>query len=840
MPVVKITRFREFLLMCCLTGVFSGDLFASEEARLAIFGPSGAQTISLNGPDARQQLVVTHLVAGGLSRDVTRDVAYLTAPQGIVAVDASGFVTPLANGRAVITARFREAKPVSIPVVVSSFESQRPISFPNDVVPQFTRAGCNSGACHGTPSGKKNFRLSLLGFKPRSDYEYLTRESRGRRIFPAAAAMSLFLRKASGEVPHGGGARVKRDGVEYELLKRWIQEGLPYGPDNQPTVERIDVQPAERVIAQGSSQQLVVTAFFSDGTTRDITRVAGYKANQPDHCEVDHHGLVKFNQRTGTTSVMIRFQERVGAFMATIPLGKPTPNMPKPRNFVDKHIFAKLKTLGLPPSAECNDATFLRRATLDITGRIPTLAETRAFLSSKDAEKRSKKINALLDRPGYADLFAGKWSGILRNKSSGNLEQVSRETYGFHSWILASLAANKPYDQFVTELVTARGKPGSNPAVSWYRAVKDPKDQMADIAQVFLGVRIQCAQCHHHPYEKWDQDDYYGFAAFFSTLGRKEVAKLPEDDIIFHKRILAFSKNPNTNEDIRPTPLDGEAIDIPAERDPRVDLAAWMSSPENPFFAKMLVNRYWKHFFGHSFIEPEDDIRVTNPATHPKLLGELAAYFIKSGYDLKELCRTICNSRTYQFSSFPNEHNGDDEQNYARYYPRRLAAEVMLDAINDVAGAQNNFGRQPVGIRAVALPDNSVNRESFFLRVFGRPQMDTACECERTASANLAQSLHLINSDVMHRILATPNGTAFQLARDKDRSDRLKITGLYLHGLSRNPSKNELEVALAHLQKKRSQSAADAKALSADQANREAYEDIIWVVVNMKEFLFNH
>lgn len=815
-----------------------GSARADEAPKLTITSQPDTQAVMLQGGEARQQLLVTLAGAGPL-RDVTSTVEYSVAPEGIVKVDPHGFASPIANGTAVVTAR-AETISATISVAVSSFETVRPISFPNDIIPQLTRAGCNSGACHGTPSGKNNFRLSLLGFEPEGDHEFLTKESRGRRIFPPAPDESFVLRKASGIVPHGGGARIKPGSDEYKLLRRWIAEGLPYGLANDPVVERIEVSPTSRVIAQKASQQLVVTAYFSDGTTRDITRVAEYKANQPDMCEVDHHGRVHIKDRTGTTSVMIRFQEHVSAFMATVPLGQPTPNLPTPANFIDQHVFAKLKTLGLPPSGECDDSTFLRRVTLDLTGRIPTLAETQGFLASKDADRRTAKIDQLLDSVGYAQLFANKWAGILRNKSQGGLEQVSRETHGFYDWIQASLNANKPFDKFAIELVTARGNPATNPAVSWYRAVKDPKDQMADIAQVFLGVRIQCAQCHHHPYEKWSQDDYYGFAAFFSAIGRKEVRKMPENDVVYHKRILAVAKNPNNNVDVRPTPLDSAAIDVPAQRDPRIDLSEWMTAGENPFFAKVLVNRYWKHFFGRGLVEPEDDLRVTNPPTHPELLNELASSFVESGFDLKQLCRTIANSRTYQRSSFPNEHNGNDEQNFARCHPRRLAAEVMLDAINDVAGARNSFGRQPVGVRAVALPDDSSNNESFFLRVFGRPQMDTACECERTASADLAQSLHLINSDAMHSILSASNGSAVTLSREKDRDDKARVSELYLHALSRHPTNSELEVALAHIERKKTRAASGPTSISPDQAVKEAYEDIIWVVVNTKEFLFNH
>jgi len=812
---------------------------AAEPDRLVITSRLDAKSIRLSGAEARQQLLVTHLDPEGRAVDVTRLAELDVELAGVVEVDDRGFVTPRKNGRTTVSARLGKLT-ATIPAEVVGVDTFRPISFPNDVIPQLTRAGCNSGACHGTPSGKNGFRLSLLGFEPDSDYDFLTKESRGRRVFPTAPEQSFLLQKASGRIPHGGGARISPSGDEYALIRRWIQAGLPYGPADDPVVERIEVSPTSRVIERNESQQLMVTACFSDGSTRDITRVAEYKANQPDMSEVDHHGLVQILERTGTTSVMVRFQNHVSAFMATVPLGQPTPNLPQPSNFIDRHIFARLKTLGLPPSGECDDATFLRRVTLDLTGRLPTLAETKDFLASAAPEKRAAKIDQLLDSIGYAELFANKWSGILRNKSQGNLEQVARETHGFHDWIQASLNSDQRYDQFVRTLVTARGTPGTNPAVSWYRAVSDPKDQMADISQVFLGVRIQCAQCHHHPYEKWSQDDYYGFAAFFSTIGRKEVRKMPENDVVYHKRIAAVAENPNTNQKLKPTPLDGDPLDIPPERDPRIDLASWLTAKDNPFFAKMLVNRYWKHFFDRAIVEPEDDLRITNPPTHPELLAELAESFVDSGFDLKQLCRTICNSRTYQLSSLPNSHNGDDEQNFARYYPRRLSAEVMLDAMNDVAGAKNSFNREPVGIRAVALPDDAANGESFFLRVFGRPQMDTACECERTASADLAQSLHLINSDAMQAVLSTSDGRAVELSQDAEADDQTKVTDLYLHALSRLPTDDELQIALSHIDGKRTRAASASVSQSPQQAVREAYEDIIWVMVNTKEFLFNH
>ncbi len=832
----KRSEFRFLVLALSLFAL--ADHLPAGEAGLSIRARGDSKTVRLVGPEARQQLAVTRRASDGAKHDATRSVKYVVQPAGVARVTEAGFITPLANGKAVISAK-ADGLVASIPVEVSSFEKPQPLSFPNDIVPLFTRAGCNGGACHGKPAGQNGFKLSLLGFEPHSDYEFLIEETRGRRISPAAPEMSLFLRKGFGDMGHAGGVRLEK-GYEYDLIKRWIAEGMPYGPKGDPTVERVEVFPKERVVERGSSQQLVVTAFFSDGSRRDVTRAAEFRANQTGMAKVDEHGLVTFLDQTGSTSVMVRFQERVDAFMATIPLGAPVKELPEPANFVDEAIFAKLRTLGLPPSEVCDDSTFLRRVTLDLTGRLPTLVETREFLESKAADKRARKIDALLESAGYADLFAGKWAGILRNKAGGNLEQVARETYAFHDWIREGLLRNKPFDRFARELITARGAAGRNPAVSWYRAVKETNDRMADIAQVFLGVRVQCAQCHHHPYEKWSQDDYYGLAAFFSTIGRKEARKMPENDSVFHARKVAMAKNPNTDKQLRPTPLDGAALDVPAERDPRVDLAEWMTAPGNPWFAKMLVNRYWKHFFGRGFVEPEDDIRATNPPTHPALVEQLAVHFTKSGFDLKELCRVICNSRTYQLSAIPNEHNAVDEQNFARRYPRRLSAEAMLDAINDVAGARNNFNKQPLGVRAVALPDDNANNESYFLRVFGRPQMDTACECERSDTANLGQSLHLINSDDMHRILETADGRAATLAKDVKRPDAERVGEIYLQALSRKPAEKELKIALDHLAKKRALAAADPAKLKPEQAEKEAFEDILWVVCNTKEFLFNH
>ena len=792
--------------------------------------------IILRGPWSSAQLIVTD-EAASRPRDVSHAVSYEAETPGIVSIDSHGFVTPLANGKTLVVASLpgTSGLPAPVEVVVEGFDQPEPIHFSNEVVSVFTKYGCNGGGCHGKSGGQNNFRLSLLGYEPWNDHEWLVRESRGRRVFPTAPEHSLLVMKATGEIPHEGGIRMEKGSRDYKTLVRWIREGMPYQDEKAPKVTGISVFPKERVANAKATQQLAVTAKFSDGSERDITRLALYESNQKDMAEVDAEGHVVLADRTGTASIMVRFQEHVDVFRATIPLGADTGTMPKKSNFIDEHIFKKLTLLGLPPSAPADDATFLRRVTVDIAGRLPTAEESRAFLADQSPDKRAKTVDRLLDSPDYAAYFAQKWAGILRNKRAKDTYQ--RGTYAFHDWLRSGLLENRPYDAIVTDLLTASGEIGQNPEVAWFRAVKDQKEQMQDIAQVFLGIRMQCAQCHHHPYEKWSQDDYYGFAAFLSNVGRKP-GEQPDEEIVFHKRGNATMQNPNTQAVLKPKPLGSDPLDLPASEDPREALAAWMTSPENPWFAKMVVNRYWKHFFSLGLVEPEDDMRVTNPASHPELLDALAADFAKSGFDLKQLVRTLTNSRTYQLSAVPNEHNLADTQNFSRYYPKRLQAEVLLDSINFVSKSGDTFKNQPSGVRAVFLPDDKFNEDSFFLSVFGRPEMDSACECERVADANLAQSLHLINSETIQAKLGGDAGRAAALAAAKDRPDAERLTELYLHALARDPRPAELAAAGAHLGKKRAAAGTDAAALA--KAEREAFEDILWALVNTKEFLFNH
>ncbi|MBI3418321.1 MAG: DUF1553 domain-containing protein [Verrucomicrobia bacterium] len=792
------------------------------------------ETLRLRGKDAQQQLLVTAQLDGGALRDLTHEVAFSASPTNIARVDKAGRVTPLADGSATITAATADGQSATLPVVVEESQRISPVNFPNQITPIFTKLGCNGGGCHGKSSGQNGFKLSLLGFEPTEDYEHLVKEARGRRLFPAAPEHSLLLEKGAGTLPHGGGKRLDTDSDDYKLLVRWIRQGMPYGTTNDPVVTCIEVFPKERTMVRDGEQQLVVTAHYSDGSTADVTRGALFEPNDKEMAKTDANGRVKVFEQPGDVAVMVRYQAKVAVFRATVPLGAPVENLPIAKNFIDELVFKKLKAIGLPPSPLSDDATFLRRVTIDVAGRLPTPEEAEKFLADKESTKRDRLIDRLLASGEYADYFANTWSSLLRNKRGDATH--TRGTYAFHDWIRDAMFTNKPYDQFVRDVLGASGDIAQNPPVAWYRQVKNPTAQMEDTAQLFLGLRLQCAQCHHHPFEKWSQQDYYSFSAFFSQVGRKAGSQ-PGEETIFHKRGVATATNKKTKQPVKPAGLGAEPAQIAADDDPRQVLADWLTDKKNPFFAKALVNRYWKHFFNRGLVDPEDDMRETNPATNPELLDTLAKNFVESGYDLKNLVRTICRSQVYQLSSVPNEFNKIDRQNFSRYYPKRLTAEVLFDAINQVTKAESKFDGLPAGARAVSLPDNSFNAGSYFLTVFGRPESSSSCECERSQDASLAQSLHLLNSKDIQEKLANDSGRAALLANDSQRPDDQKIRELYEWVYSREPAPDELQFATSYLGKQL-QKVGDEK--QKQSAKRQAYEDTVWALLSTKEFLFNH
>ncbi len=836
--------------------VFSPSLAVNAQETRSLTIESG-RTVVLSGRESWQQILVTGRYADAKTRDLTREVRYESMPAGVVVVDANGLVTPIKEGATTLHAKLG-ALSASVQVVVKDIETERPIHFENQIVPIFTRFGCNAGGCHGKAGGQNGFQLSLLGFEPQEDFEFIVKEARGRRLLLSAPEYSLLLTKATGLVPHGGGKRLELESAYYRLLLRWVKQGAPPGRTDDPVVSRIEVLPKERVLARESAQQLTVIAHHSDGSSVDVTRLAQFEPNHPELAVVSNTGLVTAKTLPGSVAIMARYQTHVAVFQALIPLGLSLDSPAvKSKTLVDDHVFGQLKRLGVPPSDACSDAAFLRRVTLDLSGRLPSLEETKEYLADAAKDKDAKLIDRLLASEDHAYYFAGKWGTILRNRRTNPADDI-KPTFAFHGWIKDSLHANKPFDQFARDILTAAGEDTKVPQIVWYREVKEASAQVEDVAQLFLGQRVGCAKCHHHPFEKWTQDDYWSMVACFSqveikipALQKKGKESIKPPATVTHKPGVAKAVNPRTKQTLKPSGLGGPKMTLDATDDPRAKLADWMVAPDNPFFARTLANRYWKHFFKIGLVEPEDDLRLTNPASNPELLDALAKHFVDSKYDLKSLIRVICNSHAYRLSAIPNAHNADDKQNFSHFYLRRLHAEVLFDAIDVVTGSKTTFKGLPEGTRAVQLPDNQF--QSYFLSIFGRPDSASPCECERGSDATLVQSLYLFNSDDLlgkirgrvtpsktldpkaknppkgldpNVITKSAGGRILQLASDK-RPDSEKVRELYLIALSREPRAEELRTVLAYLDARRDDLTA-------------AYEDVLWAVINTKEFLFNH
>lgn len=817
--------------LCFLSLIVASDCVVAEESPPGLGDPGTLQKLQfettavheLAGRNARRQLIVTGLYSSGQHRDLTRDVRYYVSPESVLTVSDGGLVSPIANGRAVVRAVTSNGLTAEVEMTVAGSQQDLPVSFVNEVVPIFTKLGCNAGGCHGKADGQNGFRLSLLGFYPADDYEYLVHEDRGRRIFPTDPAFSLLLQKPANLLPHGGGQRLKQDSYEWNLIERWIAQGCPEGSAEDPVLEKIEAVPAVRELPFAGQQQLSVVAYYSDGTQRDVTGLAAYEANFPEMASVDESGIVTVDNTPGEVAVMVRFQGSVGVFRAVIPQGVAVEQTPPERSYIDQHVFNKLKQLGIPPSELCTDSEFLRRVTIDIAGRIPTVDETRRFLSDSSADKRDRWIDQLLDSPEYADYFANKWSSVLRNRRRNGND--TPYTYAFHAWIRDAMQRNMPYDRFVRSVLTAAGDVDAHPPVAWYREVRTAGARMEDTAQLFLGLRLACAKCHHHPFERWSQQDYYGFEAFFSQVDMKSSKYNPQQNIrdaVFVKAVVPQARNPRTEQNVPPTGLGSEPLDVPAWQDARHQLVDWMTAADNPFFAKAVVNRYWKHFLGRGIVDPEDDLRVTNPPSNPELLDALAQDFVANGYDLKALIRSICRSSTYQLSSTPKRWNVADKQNFSSFYPRRLTAEVLYDAINQVTEAESTFANIPRGTAAVQLPDNGFN--NYFLEVFGKPEAESACECERSAEVNLSQSLHLLNSGDVYNRIRTGSGRAVRFSREQQQSNEQRIEELFLAAFARPAQPHEVQFLTTQI---------------ADYDNvQQAWEDTVWAIINTKEFQF--
>lgn len=765
--------------------------------------------------DGRQLLVESGNV------DLTRRATYVSDDPKVARIDSRGEITPVADGKTTIRVTHGQLS-ATIPVTVSGFKNGRSIDFATEIVPLLSKLGCNSGGCHGKASGQNGFKLSLFGFDPAYDHEAIVREARGRRVFPASPKQSLLLMKATGKVPHGGGKRLEDDSEEYLVIRRWIESGAPASAPSAPQVARLHVVPGDRVLQREGRQQLAVIANYSDGSTRDVTRQAEFFSNLEVVATVENDGLVQAHRLSGEAAIMARYRGHVAVFRAIVPHGQPLAELPdfKPANYIDDLAAKKWKKLGLVPSPPCDDATFLRRLTVDLCGRLPTVDEVKSFLADNAADKRSKLIDKLLESPDYPAYFAMRWGTILRNS---NLAGADRAAYAFHNWIKDSIARNQPYDEFVRGIVAAAGEWQDAPAVNWFWQSRD--DQLhqvtADTAQVFLGIRLQCARCHHHPYERWGQDDYYGLAGFFTRLGRKSFGEPPP--YFASSSVTSGEKNPRTGKTPEPKYLDGPQAKISSDDDPRHALADWMAKADNPFFAKTLVNRLWGHFLGRGVYHEVDDMRDSNPPSNPELLDALAKDFVSHKYDVKHVIRTILNSRVYQLSSDPTAANKDDRQNFARYYGRRLVAEVFLDAVDQTTGSRTRFSGVSTNARAIDLPHE--NFGSYFLDAFDRPRRVSGCECERSSAATLAQVLLLANSDEIENKIRAGDGRIARIMKEK-KPIKEAIEEMYLSAYSRYPTPAELAKTTASV----------AKADSPQQG----LEDVLWVLLNTKEFLFNH
>ncbi len=782
--------------------------------------------VTLSGPAANWQLLVEGRTSDKSTRDATHAVAYRSRDPGIAAVSSTGVITAKTDGQTVIDIAAGETK-TSVVVNVSGTQQPRHLNFENDIVPILGKFACNASGCHGKAEGQNGFKLSVFGFDPPADYRALTQESRGRRVFPAAPERSLLLRKASGGAPHGGGVRITTDRPEYETLRRWIGAGLPLGSKEDPTVVNIELTPRERQLGLGQTQQLRVVAEMSDGRKHDVTRLARFQSNHDALASVTEEGLVTAGQTPGVVAVMVSYMGQVDVLHVLVPRPEVIANYPPiaEHNQIDGPVYRRLKQLNIIPAEVCTDAEFLRRVQIDLIGTLPTAEEARRFLNDARPNKREQLIDALLKRPEFATYWALKWADLLRvdRQALGH-----KAAYDEYRWIRTALAANMPLDQFARAVVTAEGPLSENPQGYLFKAVPQPGPAASAVSQVFLGVRIECAQCHHHPYDRWSQTDYFGMTAYFTQLQNK---KSPFGEILTATGDPQ-TKHPRTGEIITAHPLGQPMPEKNIAGDRRVELASWMTSPENPFFARNLANRVWAHMLGRGLVEPVDDVRATNPPSNPELLTVLAKHLINQKYDLRALLKSIAMSRTYQQSTATNPTNLRDEQNYSRALLKRMDAEVLLDALCQATGVAERYEGAPPNTRAIELWDSQVDH--YFLKLFGRPMRVTACECERVSEPSVAQVLHLLNSQRVQEKLSHEGGLIAKLVQQQSQDDRL-AEELYLTIFSRLPTADETQTAVTYLR-----STKPVAGKTTAEVRRTAAEDLAWTMLNSLEFVFNH
>jgi hypothetical protein len=776
--------------------------------------------IVLDNPESAQQILVRS------GKDVTRLATYQVVDPKIATVDAFGLVQPRSEGRTDLVVRHGQRE-VRIPIEVTGLKAPAPVSFQNQVMPILSKMGCNAGSCHGKAEGKNGFKLSVFGFDPEADYESLVKEARGRRLFPSSPDNSLLLRKASGKIGHGGGRRLDPDGLAYQRLRRWIVEGARFTPGIQTSevsktsdvsVTAIEVEPSQQILGFGDTQQLRVTAIDSNGKRYCVTLEAQYDSNAGAIAKVDGRGWVHASNIPGQAAILVRYLGHVTICRVTIPRTGERFIRPPENNFIDRLAWDHLGRLGISPSELSDDTTFLRRVFLDTIGTLPTASEAKAFLTDKRPDKRALLIDQLLQRPEYADYWAMRWSDLLRVDRDA---VTPAGAVAITRWLRKQLADNRPYDEFVRRIVTARGGIADDGPAAIYKVLATPEEISRSFSQLFLGTRIQCAQCHHHPSDRWGQEDYYALAGFFTGIGRKVLPSKTE--AIFTQKGMDLN-HPRTKKPVPARALGAPTVDFTSIPDRRTVLARWMTAADNPFFGRAIANRLWAHYFGRGLVEPLDDMRATNPASNEPLLDALAKHMRESKFDLKAFTRTLLNSRLYQLAGKRNDEKVDDEQNFSHAQPRAVPAEVLLDAICQATGVPEKFSGWPEGYRAIQVWDNRM--PSYFFRIFGRPVRASVCECERSNEPSIAQALHLMNSEEIMSKIKDRKGTARRLATSSKEPGAI-IDELYLGTLSRYPSEAERTLMLRVF-------------ADSGEDRQAAVEDVLWALLNTRSFVYNH
>ena len=775
--------------------------------------------IHLSSKVDRQSIIVQSWYSDSTSKDVTSEAKFVIADTKLAAAKEN-WITPVKDGKTSVKVSFA-GRNFDLPIVVTNSAVTPKLSFSQDVTPVFTKAGCNTGGCHGAARGKDGFMISLFGYDPAGDYQRVTRELMGRRLNLALPHDSLILEKGAGRVTHTGGKLFDKGDKLYDTVHQWIVEGAAADPKDIAKVVGVEIYPTQFVLqGKGAKQRLMVRAKFSDGTDRDVSDLAAYSSNNDLAAAVSGSGGVT-GGKAGEAFVMARYDAfTVGSQVLTIPTDTnfEWPKIPE-NNYVDTLVHNKLKKIRITPSGLSEDRTFIRRVYLDMIGLVPTPDAVKKFVADKDPKKRDKLVDELLQRPEFADIWVMKFAELLQVRTDNN-RFLYKSAFQYHNWLKERFAENMPINKLVKTLLTANGDTFHNPAANYYKVEQTQLLLTENTAQIFMGMRIQCAQCHNHPFDRWTMDDYYSWQAFFAQIGRKRGEDTRAS--VIYNRKSGGVRHPVGNKDMKPKFLGDEQPEIKSGVDRRQVLAEWLASPRNPWFGKNMANIVWAHFMGKGIVEPVDDVRISNPPSNPELLETLGKNFEKYGYDLRKLIADICKSRTYQLKAQSNESNKSDTRNFAKSYVRRLRAEVLLDVINTITDAPDKYTGIPLGSRAVEIVDG--NTSTYFLTAFGRSKRGSVCSCEVTVDPNLSQALHLLNGSTVNS----------KVARAKWLQDMIKakakpadvVNEIYWRCLGRPASDSE--------QAKLKEFFTDPK----EYVN--SYYDIFWAVMNSKEFFFNH